>query len=238
MTMSECIPTLYIEELKGTMRGRFAWIGAAIVLLAVGGLATVGTQDNTWLDGDGIIAYGLLPLGFIPVAAGMIANPRINRFVECVFTAPVNCRDWLAAKFLVLMTLAVACYFAFVPIMPVYIWHVGLPPLLHKFLIWAPGLLIGSIAVGTLIGVLFIGCSLAASVGAGIGILLAFAGLMPLRELMPEQQCFEIRAQLGSCYPFSTATVSSCMMLHRLIPQFLIVLIFSGPLSAAPAPSQ
>jgi asparagine N-glycosylation enzyme membrane subunit Stt3 len=124
--MSESIPTLYIEELKGTMRGRFAWIGAAIVLLAVGGLATVGTQD-TWLDGYGIIAYGLVPLGFIPVAAGMIASPRINRFVECVFTAPVKRRDWLAAKFLVLVTLAVAYYFALVPMMLVYIWHVGLP---------------------------------------------------------------------------------------------------------------
>jgi ABC-type transport system involved in multi-copper enzyme maturation permease subunit len=188
MTRSECIPTLYIKELKATVRGRFAWIGAAIVLQAVGGLATIGTQDDTWLDGYGIIAFDLLPLGFIPVAAGMIVSLRFNRFVECVFTAPGKRRDWLAAKFLVLMTLAVACYFALVPIMPVYIWHVGLPPLLHKFLIWAPGLLIGSIAVGTLIGVLFIGCSLAAPVGAGIGILLALAGLMPLRELMPEQQ--------------------------------------------------
>lgn len=170
MTMSESILTLYIDELKATMRGRFAWTGAAIVLPAVGGLATVGTQD-TWLVGYGIIAFVLLPLSFIPVAAGMISSPRINRFVECVFMAPVNCRDWLAAKFLVPMALAVACYFALVPMMLVYIWHVGLPPFLHKFLIWSPDLLIESIAVGTLIGVLFIGRSLAAPAGAGMGIL-------------------------------------------------------------------
>src|SRR5476651_1401986 len=66
---------LYLEELKATMRGRFAWLGAAIVLIAVGGLATVGTQD-TWLDGYGIIAYGLVPLAFIPLAAGMISSAR------------------------------------------------------------------------------------------------------------------------------------------------------------------
>jgi hypothetical protein len=36
------------------MRGRFAWLGAAVVLLGLGGLATVGTQD-TWLDGFGIM---------------------------------------------------------------------------------------------------------------------------------------------------------------------------------------
>jgi len=165
------------------MRGRFAWLGAAVILLAVGGLATVGTQD-TWLDGYGIIAYGLVPLAFIPIAAGMIASPRVNRFVESVFTAPVDRRSWLAAKVLVLATLAAAYYIALVPMMLVYNAHVGIPPLLHKLLWWTPGLLIASIAAGTLIGVLFIGRSLAAPVGAGMGVLLTFAFLMPLQELM------------------------------------------------------
>jgi hypothetical protein len=59
-----------------------------------------------------------------------------------------------------------------------------LPTLLHKFLLWTPGLLIASIAIGTLIGVLFIGRSLAAPIGAGMGVLLAYVGLMPLQELM------------------------------------------------------
>src|ERR1039458_4967224 len=146
MPMAHSVATIYVEELKATMRGRFAWLDAAVVLLAVGGLATVGTQD-TWLDGYGMIAYGLVPLAFIPMAAGMIASPRANRFVECVFTAPVNRRDWLATKFLVLVTLAVAYYVALAPMMLVYIGHVGLPPLLHKFLLWTPGLLIASLAI-------------------------------------------------------------------------------------------
>ncbi|MDP9051682.1 MAG: ABC transporter permease [Acidobacteriota bacterium] len=168
------------------MRGRFAWLGAAVVLLAVGGLATVGTQD-TWLDGYGIIAYGLVPLGFIPVAAGMIAGPRVNRFVESVFTAPVQRGDWLAAKFLVLFTLAAAYYVALLPMMLVYIAHVPAPPLLHKFLVWSPGLLVVGIAVGGLIGVLFIGRSLAAPAGAGMGVLLAYLGLLPLQEMLVAQ---------------------------------------------------
>ncbi len=181
--MAHVIATLYSEELKATMRGRFAWLGATVVLLALGALATVGTQD-TWLDGYGIIAYGLVPLAFIPIGAGMVAGPRVNRFVECVFTAPVTRRDWLVAKFLVLTTLAVAYYIALVPMMLVYVRHVGVPPLLHKFLIWTPGLLITSLAVGTLIGVLFIGRSVAAPTGAGMGVLLAYVGLIPLQELM------------------------------------------------------
>src|SRR5471032_258465 len=103
--MASPIATLYVEELKATMRGQFAWLGAAVILLAVGGIATVGTQD-TWLDGYGIIAYCLVPLGFVPLAAGAIASPRASRFVESVFTAPVERRDWLGAKILVLFTLA------------------------------------------------------------------------------------------------------------------------------------
>jgi ABC-type transport system involved in multi-copper enzyme maturation permease subunit len=180
------IATLYVEELKATMRGRFAWLGAAVILLAVGGLATVGTQD-TWLLSYGIIAYGLVPLGFIPVAAGLIASPRANRFVESVFTAPVARRDWLVAKVLVLLTLAAAYYVALAPMMLVYTAHVGLPPLLHKFLFWTPGLLAASISAGTLVGVLFIGRSLAAPTGAGMGVLLFYAGLMPLHELLVAQ---------------------------------------------------
>jgi hypothetical protein len=172
-----------LEELKATMRGRFAWLGAAVILFAIGGLATVATQD-TWLDGYGIIAYGLVPLGFIPFAAGAIASPRANRFVESVFTAPVERRNWLFAKVLVLFTLAAAYYAALIPMLLVYTHHVGLPFLLGRFLRWTPGIMIAGIAVGTLIGVLFIGRSVAAPAAAGMGILLASVGLVPLQELM------------------------------------------------------
>jgi ABC-type transport system involved in multi-copper enzyme maturation permease subunit len=184
--MAGSLLTLYVEELRATMRGRFAWLGAAVVLLAVGGLATVGTQD-TWLDGYGIIAYGLVPLAFIPLAAGAIASPRASRFVESVFTAPVDRRDWLLAKLLVLLTFAAAYYVALVPMMLVYTWHVGFPLLLRKFLIWTPGLLLASVAVGSLVGVLFIGRSIAAPAATGMGVLLAYAGLIPLQELMVAQ---------------------------------------------------
>ena len=177
---------LYVEELKATMRGRFAWIGAAVILFAVGGLATVGTQD-TWLDGYGIVAYGIAPLLFIPLSAGFIASARANRFVESVFTAPVRRGDWLGAKVMVLVTLAAGYCIALVPMLLVYDAHVGVPFLLHKFLWWTPGLLIASVAVGTLLGVLFIGRSIAAPAGAGMGVLLAYAAMLPLQELMVAQ---------------------------------------------------
>ena len=178
--------TLYAEELKATLRGRFAWLGAGVILLAVGCVATVGTQD-TWLDGFGIIAYFLVPLAFMPLAAVFLASPRANRFVESVFTAPVERRDWLTAKILVLVTIAAAYYLALVPMVLVYTHHVGVPPLLEKLLAWAPGLLITSIAMGTLIGVLFIGESIAAPAATGMGLLLAYAGFVPLQELLVAQ---------------------------------------------------
>jgi len=124
------IGTLYVEELRATMRGRFALIGAGVILLAVGCVATVGTQD-TWLDGYGIIAYFLVPLAFIPLSAAFVASPRANRFVESVFTAPVERRDWLTAKILVVGTMAAAYYVALVPMVLVYTHHVGVPLLLQ-----------------------------------------------------------------------------------------------------------
>lgn len=180
------ISTLYIEELRATIRGRFALVGAGVLLFAVGCVATVGTQD-TWLDGYGIIAYFLVPLAFIPLSAVFLASPRANRFVESVFTAPVERRDWLFAKLLVLFTMAAAYYLALVPMVLVYIYHVGVPPLLWKLLIWAPCLLIMSIAIGSLIGVLFIGQSIAAPAATGMGVLLAYAGFVPLQELLVAQ---------------------------------------------------
>jgi hypothetical protein len=68
--------------------------------------------------------------------------------------------------------------------MLVYIAHVGVPLLLTKLLLWAPGLLVTSIAIGVLIGVLFIGRSIAAPAATGMGLLLVYAGFVPLQELM------------------------------------------------------
>ena len=181
--MSNAIAVLYLEELKATMRGRFSWLGAAVILFVVGGIATVGTQD-AWLDGYGVIAYFLVPLAFIPLVAGAIAGPRANRFVESVFTAPVDRGAWLVAKTLVLLTLAVAYYASLIPMMCVFIYNVGVPLLLKKFLIYAAGLLAAGVAVGLLVGVLFIGRSIAAPVATGVGILLIYAGFVPLQELM------------------------------------------------------
>ncbi len=177
------IGTLYREELQATMRGHFTWLGAGVVLLALGGVAAAATQDS-WVDGYGIIAYFLVPLAFIPLAAGVIASPRANRFVESLFTAPVERREWFAAKILVVLTLAAAYYIALLPILAVYAHHVPLPALLRKFLVWTPGILLASVAIGTLIGVLFIGRSIAAPAATGMGVLLTYAALVPLQELM------------------------------------------------------
>lgn len=174
---------LYVEEMRAVVRGRFAWIGAAVVLLALGGLAAVASQD-TWLDGYGVIAYFLAPITFLPLAAGTMASSRANRFVESVFTAPVSRRDWFFAKVLVVFTLAVAYFVAVLPMTAVYVVHVGMPVLLAKFMWWTPGILVVSIAIGTLIGVLFIGRSVAAPVATGVGIMLVSAVLVPLQELL------------------------------------------------------
>ena len=178
--------TLYREELRAATRGRFAWLGAAVVLFGIGGLAAIATQD-TWLDGYGVIAYFLAPAAFIPLAAGSVASPRANRFVESLFTAPVDRGSWLAARVLVLLTLALAYYIALTPMMLVYVAHVGMPFLLARLVVWTPGILLVSVAVGTLIGVFFIGRSVAPPIATGVGVLLVLAVLVPLQELLVTQ---------------------------------------------------
>ena len=144
------------------MRGRFAWLGAASCCCAVGGLATVGTQD-TWLDGYGIIAYGLVPLAFIPLSAGAIAESarqpvrreRLHRARSSAATGS-SPRSWCSSR-----------------------WR---PPTTWRWCrccwctsrtwacrsCWAdscsgrPASCSPSVAIGTLIGVLFIGRSIAA----------------------------------------------------------------------------
>ncbi len=128
-----------------------------------------------------------MPLAFVPLSAVFLASPRANRFVESVFTAPVERRDWLAAKILVVVTLAAAYYVALAPMVLVYAHHVGMPWLLQKLLIWAPCLLFVSITIGSLIGVMFIGQSIAAPAATGMGVLLAYAGFVPLQELLVAQ---------------------------------------------------
>ena len=92
----------------------------------------------------------------------------------------------MTAKILVVLTLA-AAYTSHSSPMLVYVYHVGVPLLLKRLLIWAPGLLFISVAIGTLIGVLFIGDSIAAPAATGMGVLLACAGFVPLQELLVAQ---------------------------------------------------
>jgi len=110
------------------MRGRFAWAGAAVILLVVGGMATVGTR----IPGSTAMASSLMAWcrwGSIPAAAMMIAGPRTNRFVECVFTAPVRRCDWLAAKTSGAGDAGRRLLRRLAPMMLVYVWHVGMAPL-------------------------------------------------------------------------------------------------------------
>jgi len=73
-------------------------MGVAIVLLAIGRPCCRGYQDS-WLDGYGTIGYFLAPVCFLPLAAGIIASPRANRFVESVFTARLTGRIGLSQGF-------------------------------------------------------------------------------------------------------------------------------------------
>jgi hypothetical protein len=94
-------------------------------------------QPETTAEATRALAKEMPPLKTTVKKA--IKHPRANRFVESLFTAPVERRDWLIAKVLVLLTLAAAYYVALVPMLLVYTHHVGRPFLLGRFLVWTPG---------------------------------------------------------------------------------------------------
>ena len=85
-------------------------------------------------------------------------------FVESVFTTPVTRRDWFVAKVLVLFTLAAVYYLALVPMTFGARRTRRGASALEEIPALDTGSTIGAISVGVLIGVLFIGRSIAAPI--------------------------------------------------------------------------
>src|SRR5262249_1638514 len=101
-------------------------------------------------------------------------------------------------------------YVALLPILAAYLIHVPIPGLLGKLLLWAPCLLVASVAFGTLVGVPFIGRSIAAPAATGIGGLPAYAALSPLQELM-------VARGNGATYAGRLALLSPAVLLKNAL---------------------
>ena len=111
-------------------------------------------------------------MGFDTRGGGLYRGSRANRFVESVFTAPVERRDWLIAKILALLTFAAADHAGAVSDGAGICRSCGAAISVGHISPWTPGILLAGIAIGTLIGVLFIGRSVAAPAATGMGVLL------------------------------------------------------------------
>ena len=81
------------------MRGRFAWLGAAVVLLGLGGLATVGTQDKLGSMGFGIYRVRAGADGLYSAGGGVHCGAAGRIVLLRAFSLRiVERRDWLLAK--------------------------------------------------------------------------------------------------------------------------------------------
>ncbi len=186
--MRHPIATLYVEELKATMRGRFAWLGAGVfssrsaawrpwARRTRGSMATASSR------------YFLVPLAFIPLAGRrrrQSAREPVRR--ERVHGARRSARLARGEDL-------ASCSRSRVGVLRrapaddarLHARTSACRSCSRDFCSWTPGILLTSVAIGTLIGVLFIGRSVAAPAATGMGILLAYAGLVPLQELMVAQ---------------------------------------------------
>lgn len=169
------LPRLYLEEMKGLARGRFGFAGAAVVALALGLLAILLSGEGDGTTGFHVLAYGILPLLFGPLAASSIASPRANRFVEALFTAPVTRGRWLTAKLLALLTVGAAYLVLTLPFIGVAHLTIGVHDDTWAFLLMGACGIVFAIALGLFAGVSFPGRSAAAPASlAGGALVLSF----------------------------------------------------------------
>ncbi len=155
---------VYLQELRGLARGRLVWFGlfglwAFFALLMIG----PGLQAHTLPDALFAI-YLLVPSGFATFAALQFAGPRSNRFVQAVFTTPVRESSYFLAKLAVLFTVAGFYYLATAPFLVLHWLFVGFPAVYLSYMFAGVLLILFALAYGTLVGVIFVGRSLAAPV--------------------------------------------------------------------------
>ena len=129
------VPPPRLPVAQSSFVGRDRELAELIPLLRDSRLVTLtgpGGAGKTRLAAEALTRWApAIPVVFIPLEAVFLASPRANRFVESVFTAPVERRDWLTAKILVVVTIAAAYYVALFPMVLVYTHHVGVPLLLQ-----------------------------------------------------------------------------------------------------------
>lgn len=159
------------EEIRALPRQTFALGAVAFVLAALApfsGLVLDGPDALReylifmWLIGQLVVAI---------VLAGRIAAARRARFVESLYTTPLEARSWLGAQFLVGAFMAALVIVTQLPFILVHVALVGVPPMLGPLFLAALGMGAFAVAFGAFCGVVVgeSGAGAAAGLAGGVG---------------------------------------------------------------------
>ena len=145
--------TLAREEIRALPRHGFGMGALAAVLLLLAPIATLA-MEGTEAVRDMLLFFWLVAMLVVSILlAARVAAARRSRFVDSLYTTPLQPRTWLAAQALVGFFLAGLVMLAQVPFLLVHVALIGVPPALPAMLAAALGMAAFAVALGLFCGV-------------------------------------------------------------------------------------
>lgn len=164
------LATLVREEVRALPRNTFALAAIAALLgvmalpmafLYAGDFGVADTLLLTWL---------VLPLAVAVVVAARVARVRRTRFVDSLYTMPLDQPTWLAAQAIVGATLGLLALAVQVPFLLVFLAWLGMPAILPPAALAALGVVAFAVALGLFCGVVVGDASPLAAAGLAGGV--------------------------------------------------------------------
>lgn len=196
---------LLAEEIRALPRARFALAGAALVLALLTLLAAVPASTMAGgLWAFGFVAFILVPCALAPFVAARVSGARASLFLQAVFTMPMTKARYLAAVVCASLAMGAAYLLATLPLLLVAAAHVD-GALLWRFLAAGAAAVAWSVALGTLLGLLF--------TGRGVGGAVALASAFALASVLGVLYLgWVLAAQDGAAWAVRAAHVSPAVL--------------------------
>lgn len=179
--------SLYGQELKALGRARFLLWGAAGIAAFLAFIAAVPATDGVIRDFIVTSAF-ILPQIVGVLAAATFANDRTNGFLDSMLTTPVRATTFFLSRLTALLTATTIVLAAWIPYGLVIAHFLGLPPYFADLTVYALGMALWSVLLGTFIGVAFANRGPAAAVGVTAAIIvIAALATLPVHNIDLQQ---------------------------------------------------
>lgn len=210
------------EELRALPRQTFALGAVAAVLGLFAPIAAFTLEGHNALRDMLVFTWLVAELCVAIAVAARVASARRSRFVDSLYTTPLEARTWLAAQALVGLALAALVLLAPAPFVLVHVLHVGAPAVLPALLLGAVCMGVFAVALGLFCGVVVgnAGPGAASGLAGGIGflsfVLLIVHGFAVTSPPSPAQP---LLLRLSALSPLTLATDGMGILIFRAAPE-------------------